>query len=62
MKRRVRLFGDNVKYEPPLSTFCELFKEALDDFILKILIVASLLSIIIEVAVADDAKKKTAWI
>ena len=55
-------FGSNVKYEPPLKTFCQLFKQALDDLILKILIVASILSIVIQVAVADNAKKQTAWI
>ena len=34
----------------------------MDDFILKILIVASLLSIVVEVAVAEASKRKTAWI
>lgn len=56
------MFGHNRKYEPPLSSFCELFVSALNDFILKVLIVASLVSIAVEVAVASEEKRKTAWI
>lgn len=62
IQKRIKAFGTNRKYEPPLSSFCELFKEALDDFILKILIVASILSIAVEVAMADSSKRATAWI
>ena len=62
MEQRVNAFGSNDKYEPPMKTFCFLFKEALDDFILKILIIASVLSMVVEVAVAEDAKRQTAWI
>jgi hypothetical protein len=41
-----------------LSLFCE----ALDDFILKILLVAACLSIALEVGVAKDEERPTAWI
>lgn len=60
-KRKLK-YGTNSKYEPPLSSFCELFREALDDFILKILIASSLLSIAIEVGTAEKDERKTAWI
>ena len=62
LEKRIKAFGSNERYEPPMKTFCILFKEALDDFILKILIIASVLSMVIEVAVAEDSKRKTAWI
>ena len=32
LEQRVNAFGSNDKYEPPMKTFCILFKEALDDF------------------------------
>jgi magnesium-transporting ATPase (P-type) len=54
IKAREAQYGNNQRYIPPLSTFCELFKEALDDFILKILMVASVLSIAIEVGTASS--------
>jgi hypothetical protein len=47
---RVEAFGHNKKYEPPLSSFCELFLEALDDTILKILIVVSIVATAVEMA------------
>ena len=39
-----------------------MFVGALNDFILKVLIVASLVSIAVEVAVANEEKRMTAWI
>lgn len=42
--------------------FFELLLEALSDFTLKILIVASVVSIAIEVGTADSDHRKTAWI
>lgn len=62
MGKRAAQYGDNKRYDPPLSTFWELFLEALDDFILKILIAASLVSIVVEVATVESSKRKTAWI
>lgn len=62
IEKRKAAFGSNHKYQPPLSSFCELFKEALDDFILKILIASSLFSIAIEVGTAEPNERSTAWI
>jgi hypothetical protein len=45
-----------------LPGFFELLLEALSDFTLKILIVASVVSIAIEVGTADSDHRKTAWI
>ena len=42
--------------------FFELFIGAMDDFTMKILIVAAIASIAIEVGTASDAKRSTAWI
>ncbi len=42
--------------------FLELFFNAMDDFTMKILIVAAIVSIAIEVGTASDAKRSTAWI
>ncbi len=42
--------------------FFELFCEALEDFTLRILIVASIFSIAIEVGTSDDDHRSTAWI
>lgn len=39
-----------------------MFCEALEDFTLRILIVASVVSIVIEVGTADDSHRSTAWI
>jgi magnesium-transporting ATPase (P-type) len=60
---RRKLLGSNNKYQPPLSSFCEHFTDALDDFILKILIAASLFSIAVEVGTAEsNSERSTAWI
>jgi len=42
--------------------FIELFCDALNDFTMKILMVAAVFSIIIEVATSDSDKRPTAWI
>ena len=42
--------------------FIELFCDALNDFTMKILMVAAVFSIIIEVATSDSDKRSTAWI
>lgn len=61
LSRKVK-YGTNEKIvnEPP--GICELFYEALQDFTLKILIVASFVSIAIEVGTAKEEKRSTAWI
>lgn len=45
LSARRRIFGTNEKTAKQPQSFCSLFIEALDDFILKILLVAALLSI-----------------
>ena len=46
----------------PPKGFFELFMNAMDDFTMKILIVAAFASIAIEVGTAKDEKRPTAWI
>ena len=46
----------------PPSSFCELLWEALQDLTLKILVVAAVASIVIEVATSDDDHRSIAWI
>jgi Ca2+ transporting ATPase len=50
---RKEFFGDN--FRPPLKakTFCKIFFEALDDFMLKVLLVAATGSLIFEYIGAD---------
>lgn len=59
---RKEAFGSNEKYAKEPPGFCELFCAALEDFTLRILIVASIVSIAIEVGTADNEKRKIAWI
>jgi len=58
---RKEFFGDN--FRPPLKakTFCKIFFEALDDFMLKVLIVAATGSLIFEYIGADPDHYSTAW-
>ena len=51
---RTEYFGNN--YRPPklAKTFCKIFFETLDDFMLKVLIVAATLSLICEYIAADS--------
>lgn len=42
--------------------FIELFCDALEDFTMRVLLVAAIFSIIIEVATADSDKRSTSWI
>lgn len=59
---RRRAFGSNEKAVKEPQSFLSLLIGALDDFILKILIVAACLSIGLEVGVASDEEKKLAWL
>lgn len=45
-----------------MLSYCQLLWKALDDFTLRILIFASVISIILEVAISDPEERKTAWI
>lgn len=62
LNTRREYFGSNEKQvkEPP--GFLALMLEALDDFILKILLLAACLSIGLEVGVAAPEDRSTAWI
>jgi len=55
-------FGNNEK--PPLKAklWITLFIQALDDFMLKVLIVASIFSITFDMILADDDHRHLAWI
>lgn len=59
--QRTDYFGNN--YRPPMKakSFCKIFFEALDDFMLKVLIVAATGSLIFEYIGADPDHYSTAW-
>jgi hypothetical protein len=46
-------FGSNYRPPPKRTPFCKLFIGALDDFMLKLLLVCAVVSISIEVGFAD---------
>ncbi|EGR33372.1 hypothetical protein IMG5_055150 [Ichthyophthirius multifiliis] len=59
---RIKAFGHNMKEVSKPKGFIALFFSALDDFTMKILIVAAFASIAIEVGTAKEEKRSTAWI
>lgn len=61
---RERVFGTNHKEPPGRTGFCNMVLAALDDFMLKLLIVCAIFSIIVEIGfnINDPAKLATAWI
>lgn len=59
---RREAFGDNTKEAVEMKPFWELFIEALDDFTVKLLIVAASAALILEMSLADSSKRATAWI
>ena len=61
-EQRIGAFGDNKRPEIEMSTFFELLLNALEDFTLRILMVAAVASIIIEVSTAEQSHRSTAWI
>jgi magnesium-transporting ATPase (P-type) len=54
-------FGDNFREPLKAKTFCKIFFEALDDFMLKVLLVAATGSLIFEYIGADPSHYSTAW-
>ena len=62
IEQRQKFYGDNQKpvREPP--GLCQLLLQALDDFMLKVLIVAAIILMVLELATADDSHRSTAWI
>jgi magnesium-transporting ATPase (P-type) len=58
---RTNHFGNNYRAPLKAKTFCRIFFEALDDFMLKVLLVAATLSLICEYIAADEDHYATAW-
>ena len=61
-QKRDDQFGSNYKPPPEVTPFYKFFLNALDDFMLKILLVCACLSIVIDMSLSDDDHRKTAWI
>jgi len=61
-RQRIEAFGSNQKKQSEPPGFWELFCGALEDLTMRILIVASFLSIAIEVGTAKPQQRATAWI
>ncbi|KAL4441620.1 hypothetical protein ABPG74_021552 [Tetrahymena malaccensis] len=62
MNDRDQAFSNNKQEVSPPKGFFELFFDALQDFTLKILLVAAVFSIAIEVGTASDSHRSTAWV
>lgn len=62
MDQRDFAFTNNKQEVSPPKGLCELFMDTLQDFTLRILVVAALISIAIEVGTASDDHRGTAWI
>jgi len=58
---RKEFFGDNFREPLKAKSFCRIFWEALDDFMLKVLLVAATGSLIFEYIGADPDHYSTAW-
>lgn len=48
LSHRISVFGENVCPKPPIKSFCSHCQEALEDFILRVLVVAGVASIVLE--------------
>ena len=61
---RDSVFGSNAKDPPTRTGFCKMVLAALDDFMLKLLIVCAFVSIVVEVGfnINNPEKLKFAWI
>lgn len=59
---REAAFGTNFKPPPQKTGFCKLLWQALDDFMLKLLIVCAIIQIIIDMSFADHHELAHAWI
>ena len=62
LQAREDAFGTNHKDPPTITPFCKLVWKALDDLMLKILIVCALLSIGIDVGFAEPQDRSHAWV
>lgn len=61
IEERDLVFGSNAKDPPKRSSFCKLMLQALDDLMLKVLIVAALISLIISMIFEGD-HREIAWV
>ena len=59
---RVQAFGSNKKPEIEPKGYIELLLTALEDFTLRILILASFASMIIDVSTAEESHRAYAWV
>jgi len=62
LKSRDNAFDSNYKEPQKRTPFFELLKAALDDFMLKILIVCAFVSIIVDMSLAKPEDRSHAWI
>jgi Ca2+ transporting ATPase len=56
------VFGSNTKEKPKRTGFCKLFFMAMDDLMLKILLVSATISIVVSMAFADADERSIAWV
>lgn len=61
-KKRIKQYGSNKRDLVITKSFFELLLDALGDFTLQILLVASAVSIIVQTATASEDDRKYAWI
>ena len=59
---RDEMYGSNRKEPPKRTGLCKLFLMALDDLMLKILLVSSVISIIVSMIFAEDDERPIAWV
>jgi len=59
---REAVFGSNYKEGLQRTPFCTLLLTALDDFMLKILIVCAIFSIVVEMSFAKPEERSKAWV
>lgn len=61
-QKRDDQFGSNYKPPPEVTPFYKFFLNALDDFMLKVLLGCACLSIVIDMSLAKPEKRSKAWI
>lgn len=61
-KSRVETFGTNFRESFVRTPFCTIFMGALEDFMLRILLVCAAISIIFDMSFASASERSTAWI
>jgi magnesium-transporting ATPase (P-type) len=61
-QRRDTQFGSNYKPPPTVTPFCVFLLRALEDFMLRILLICACVSIVVDMSLSSAHHKKTAWI